>query len=299
MLRQAAASADAPTALQATELLVTVIRSVVLGLRRLSAGARPHQCRSGQAWSTPPTSGSRSAPASAQRHIAADGELTSRSRRSAAARAALADAGLDAPTIDLIVLATATPDNTFPATASRVQAALGMHARRRLRRAGGVLRLRLRAGDRRQLDQRGQRQARAGDRRRDLLAHPRLERPRHLRAVRRRRRRGRAGGAASSRARAPTAACSTTHLRSDGRHKDMLYVDGGPSSTRTVGHLRMEGHEVFRHAVGKITDVIEDAFGADRLSPPTTSTGSCRTRPTSASSTASAKQARHRRRRRW
>ena len=52
----------------------------------------------------------------------------------------------------------------------------------------------------------------------------------------------------------------TSHLRSDGRHKDKLYVDGGPSSTQTVGHLRMEGREVFRYAVGAITDVVEDVF---------------------------------------
>ena len=54
----------------------------------------------------------------------------------------------------------------------------------------------------------------------------------------------------------------TTHLRSDGRHKSKLYVDGGPSSTMTVGHLRMEGRAVFKHAVAMITDVIEDAFRA-------------------------------------
>ena len=54
----------------------------------------------------------------------------------------------------------------------------------------------------------------------------------------------------------------TTHLRSDGRHKMKLYVDGGPSSTQTVGHLRMEGREVFKHAVSMITDVIKDAFKA-------------------------------------
>jgi 3-oxoacyl-[acyl-carrier-protein] synthase-3 len=54
----------------------------------------------------------------------------------------------------------------------------------------------------------------------------------------------------------------TTHLRSDGRHKAKLFVDGGPSSTQTVGHLRMEGREVFKHAVGMITDVIVDAFNA-------------------------------------
>jgi 3-oxoacyl-[acyl-carrier-protein] synthase-3 len=54
----------------------------------------------------------------------------------------------------------------------------------------------------------------------------------------------------------------TAHLRSDGSHKDKLYVDGGPSTTGTVGHLRMEGREVFKHAVGMITDVIVAAFDA-------------------------------------
>jgi 3-oxoacyl-[acyl-carrier-protein] synthase-3 len=54
----------------------------------------------------------------------------------------------------------------------------------------------------------------------------------------------------------------TTHLRSDGRYRDKLYVDGGPSTTGTAGHLRMEGREVFRYAVGMITDVIEDAYKA-------------------------------------
>src|SRR6202035_1779193 len=54
----------------------------------------------------------------------------------------------------------------------------------------------------------------------------------------------------------------TAHLRSDGRHKDKLYVDGGPSSTGTVGHLRMEGREVFKHAVAMIADVVVDAFTA-------------------------------------
>ena len=54
----------------------------------------------------------------------------------------------------------------------------------------------------------------------------------------------------------------TAHLRSDGSHKQKLYVDGGPSSTKTVGFLRMEGREVFRHAVGMITDVIEAAYAA-------------------------------------
>jgi 3-oxoacyl-[acyl-carrier-protein] synthase-3 len=54
----------------------------------------------------------------------------------------------------------------------------------------------------------------------------------------------------------------TSHLRSDGRHREKLYVDGGPSATGTVGHLRMQGREVFRHAVGMVTDVVHDAFAA-------------------------------------
>jgi 3-oxoacyl-[acyl-carrier-protein] synthase-3 len=54
----------------------------------------------------------------------------------------------------------------------------------------------------------------------------------------------------------------TAHLRSDGQFRDKLFVDGGPSTTGTVGHLRMEGREVFRHAVGMITDVIEAAYEA-------------------------------------
>jgi 3-oxoacyl-[acyl-carrier-protein] synthase-3 len=57
----------------------------------------------------------------------------------------------------------------------------------------------------------------------------------------------------------------TAHLRSDGSHFDKLYVDGGPSSTGTVGHLRMQGREVFKHAVGMITDVIEAAYAATGL----------------------------------
>ena len=54
----------------------------------------------------------------------------------------------------------------------------------------------------------------------------------------------------------------TSHLRSDGRHREKLYVDGGPSTSRTTGHLRMAGKEVFRHAVGMVTDVVADAFAA-------------------------------------
>ena len=87
-----------------------------------------------------------------ERHIAADGETTS-DLAIAAARAALAAARIDAQSIDLIVLATSTPDNTFPASAVAVQAGARHHPRRRLRPAGGLLRLRLRARDRRRLAQ--------------------------------------------------------------------------------------------------------------------------------------------------
>ena len=127
---------------------------------------------------------------------------------------------------------------------------------------------------------------RAGDRRRDLLAHPRLAGPRHLRAVRRRRRRG---GAARRRRR--TAAphergILSTHLHSDGSGYDLLYVDGGPSTTGTAGLLRMEGKEVFRHAVHAPRRGGRRGAGRQRPRRRRESTGWCRTRPTAASSTA-------------
>ena len=76
-----------------------------------------------------------------------------------------------------------------------------------------------------------------------------------------------------------------SRLRSDGRHRAKLYVDGGPSTTQTVGHLRMEGKEVFRHAVGMVTDVIQGCFADAGCDGGRRSTGSCRIRPTGASST--------------
>ena len=194
-----------------------------------------------------------------QRHIAGDGETTA-SLGEAAARAALANAGLTPDDIDLIVLATSTPDNTFPATAVEIQNRLGM-------RHGFAFDMQavcsgfvyaMTTADLYHPRRPGQ--ARAGDRRRDLLAHPRLERPHDLRAVRRRRRRARAGGRGERRAAIADRGVLASSLRSDGAHKDKLYVDGGPSTTGTVGHLRMEGREVFKHAVGMITDVIEDVF---------------------------------------
>ena len=195
-----------------------------------------------------------------QRHIAAEGEFTSHLAINAA-RAALANAGIDAQSIDLIVLATSTPDNTFPATAVAVQNGLGIHhgAAFDLQAvcSGFVFALAtadnfLRTGAfKRALVIGAETFSRIldwNDRGTCVLF-------------------GDGAGAVVLDAQPQPGKSSdrgvlTTHLRSDGRHKSKLYVDGGPSSTQTVGHLRMEGREVFKHAVGMITDVIVDAFEA-------------------------------------
>ena len=140
-----------------------------------------------------------------ERHIADEGERTS-DLGIAAASQALVRAAIDPVDIDLVICATATPDRTFPATAVTIQAALGVTQGRRLRRAGGLLGLCLRDGDRRQFPEDGPVQARPGGRRGNVLAHSRLVGPLHLRAVRRRRGRRRARGADRSTARARTAA---------------------------------------------------------------------------------------------
>ena len=194
------------------------------------------------------------------RHIAADGELTS-DLALHAARAALADAGLDAQSIDLIVLATSTPDQTFPATAVSVQAGLGiahgaafdlqavcsgfvfaMATADGLLRSGAFKRALVIGAETfsRILDWQ--------DRTTCVLF-------------------GDGAGAVVLEAQQQPGARTdrgilTSHLRSDGRHKSKLYVDGGPSSTQTVGKLRMEGRAVFKHAVAMVTDVIRDAFDA-------------------------------------
>ena len=198
-----------------------------------------------------------------ERHIAADDEFTSHLAIKAA-NAALADAGIDAQAIDLIVLATSTPDNTFPATAVAVQNALGItHGAAFDLQAvcsGFVFALAtadnfLRAGAfKRALVIGAETFSRIldwNDRGTCVLF-------------------GDGAGAIVLEAQEQAGASSdrgvlTTHLRSDGRHKAKLYVDGGPGSTKTVGHLRMEGREVFKHAVGMITDVIVDAFNATGL----------------------------------
>ena len=195
-----------------------------------------------------------------ERRIAAPDEVTSQ-LATHAARAALAHAHVDAQSIDLIVLATSTPDNTFPASAVSVQADLGMtHGAAfdlqavcsgfvyALATADGLLRS---GGFNRALVIGAETFSRILDWSDSgtcvlfgdgagaiVLDAQELAGTREDRGV------------------------LTTRLRSDGRYKMKLYVDGGPSSTRTVGHLRMEGREVFRHAVAMITDVVEDAFDA-------------------------------------
>jgi 3-oxoacyl-[acyl-carrier-protein] synthase-3 len=199
-----------------------------------------------------------------ERHIAADGEFTSHLAINAA-KAALANAGIDAQAIDLIVLATSTPDNTFPATAVAVQNGLGINhgAAFDLQAVctGFVFALAtadnfLRTGAfKRALVIGAETFSRIldwNDRGTCVLF-------------------GDGAGAIVLEAQEAPGEISdrgvlTTHLRSDGRHKSKLYVDGGPSSTKTVGYLRMEGKEVFKHAVGMITDVIVDAFNATGLS---------------------------------
>jgi 3-oxoacyl-[acyl-carrier-protein] synthase-3 len=198
-----------------------------------------------------------------QRHIAAEGEFTSHLAVKAA-EAALADAGVDAQSIDLIVLATSTPDNTFPATAVSVQNALGIHhgAAFDLQAVCSGFIFALASADN---------FLRSGAFNRALVIGAETfsrildwnDRGTCVLF-------GDGAGAIVLDAQQqsgikPDRGVLTTHLRSDGRHKSKLYVDGGPSSTQTVGHLRMEGREVFKHAVGMITDVITDAFKASGI----------------------------------
>ncbi|MET0879056.1 MAG: beta-ketoacyl-ACP synthase III [Tardiphaga sp.] len=195
-----------------------------------------------------------------QRHIAADGEFTSHLAIKAA-QAAIAHAGIDAQSIDLIVLATSTPDNTFPATAVSVQNALGINhgAAFDLQAVCSGFVFALATADN---------FLRTGAFKRALVIGAEtfsriLDWTDRGTCVLF----GDGAGAVILDAQEQPGESTdrgilTTHLRSDGRHKAKLYVDGGVSSTQTTGHLRMEGREVFKHAVGMITDVIVDAFNA-------------------------------------
>jgi 3-oxoacyl-[acyl-carrier-protein] synthase III len=238
---------------------VTVLRSVVLGCgsylpaRILSNDELARSVDTTDEWIVQRT-GIR------ERHIAAPGELTS-DLAITAARAALANAHVEASSIDLIVLGTSTPDQTFPATAVSVQTALGIThgAAFDLQAVCSGFVYALSVTDA---------MLRSGMYKRALVIGAEtfsriLDWNDRTTCVLF----GDGAGAIVLEAQEQPGTNAdrgilTTHLRSDGRHKAKLYVDGGPSSTQTVGHLRMEGREVFKHAVAMITDVIEDAFKA-------------------------------------
>mgnify|MGYP001186826109 FL=1 len=187
-----------------------------------------------------------------QRHIAAEGELTS-DLATAAARAALENAGVEASEIDLIVLATTTPDNTFPATATTVQHKLGITdgaafdvqavcsgflfalatADSMLRQ--GLFKNALVIGAEtftRILDW--------SDRSTCVLF-------------------GDGAGAVvlQSGEGEDDQGVISHHVRTDGSKKELLYVDGGVSSTGTIGHVRMQGNQVFRHAIANISSAVQ------------------------------------------
>lgn len=195
-----------------------------------------------------------------QRYIADETETTA-SLGEAAARRALDVAGYTPSDIDLIIVATTTPDNTFPATAVNIQNRLGMHHGYAFDLqavcSGFVFALTtanayiVSGQARRVLVIGAETMSRIidwNDRTTCVLF-------------------GDGAGAVvleaqEGKGQSDDRGILTAHLRSDGAHQDKLYVDGGVSLTQTTGHLRMQGKDVFKHAVGMITDVVEDAFDA-------------------------------------
>lgn len=200
-----------------------------------------------------------------QRHIAADGEKTS-DLALASAQQAIASAGISVSDLDLIVLATATPDETFPSTATQVQAGLGMtHGAAFDVQAvctGFVYALNvadnfIRVGQAENILVIGaetfSRILDWEDRTTCVLF-------------------GDGAGAvvlsaADGEGTNKDRGILSTHIHSDGRHHDLLYVDGGPSSTKTVGYLRMAGRDVFRHAVTNMAAVLGEALEFNGLQP--------------------------------
>jgi 3-oxoacyl-[acyl-carrier-protein] synthase-3 len=187
------------------------------------------------------------------RYVASDGETTA-SLATDAARRALDHAGVSAADIDLIVLATATPDQTFPSSATKVQATLGIddcvafdvHAVcTGFLYALSVADSMLRAGNMRKALVIGaetfSRILDWEDRATCVLF-------------------GDGAGALVLSAEESEGGILATKLHADGRHNDLLFVDGGPSTTGTVGKLRMKGREVFRHAVVNLADVLNEVL---------------------------------------
>ena len=207
-----------------------------------------------------------------ERRIAADGELTS-DLALAASKKALESAGIAAEDVDLIVLGTTTPDQTFPATATTVQSMLGL-------KNGAAFDIQavctgfiyalaiadnfVKVGQARTALVIGaetfSRILDWEDRGTCVLFGDGAG------AVVLRGSEAESAGP-DGQGRNSARGILSTHLHSDGRHSDKLYVDGGPSSTRTVGHVRMEGREVFRHAVTNLASVIEEALDANGMQP--------------------------------
>lgn len=188
------------------------------------------------------------------RHIAGEGETTA-TLATDAARRAIEDAGIEPGSIDLIVLATATPDQTFPATATKVQAALGIADCTAFDVAAvcsGFL-YALQVADS---------MIRAGAARRALVIGAEtfsriLDWEDRATCVLF----GDGAGAVLLEAReAEDDGILAVRLHADGRHNELLYVDGGPSTTGTVGKLRMKGREVFRHAVVNLAAVLRETL---------------------------------------
>ena len=194
------------------------------------------------------------------RHIADDDETTS-VLGTKAAEAALADAGLTANDIDLIICATSTPDYTFPSTATMIQNGLGMTH-------GVAFDLQAVCTGFVYAVATADKFLQSGSHKRALVIGAEtfsriLDWNDRTTCVLF----GDGAGAIVLEAQEGEGTSSdrgvlTSHLRSDGRYRDKLYVDGGPGSTKTTGVLKMEGREVFKFAVGMVADVVQDAFAA-------------------------------------
>lgn len=200
-----------------------------------------------------------------QRHLAEEGETTS-VLGIKAAEAALADAGLKPGDIDLIVCATSTPDYTFPSTATQIQCGLGMTQ-------GAAFDLQAVCTGFVYAVATADKFLQSGSHKRALVIGAEtfsriLDWNDRTTCVLF----GDGAGALVLEAQDGEGTSAdrgvlTSHLRSDGRYRDKLYVNGGPGSTRTTGVLKMEGKEVFRFAVGMVTDVVRDAFAATGTTP--------------------------------
>ncbi len=194
------------------------------------------------------------------RHIAGEGETTA-TLAADAARQALEAAGFEAAGIDLIVLATATPDQTFPASATKVQALLGIDdcvAFDVAAVCSGFL-YALSVADA---------MIRAGNARRAIVIGAEtmsriLDWEDRTTCVLF----GDGAGAVVLEGQESASGILATKLHADGRHNELLYVDGGPSTTGTVGKIRMKGSEVFRHAVGNLASVMGEVLAAADLTP--------------------------------